>query len=205
MSVPRVRRLRDLKPRQPGRLWYADTGRVIIPRDMSGPRKQHFINELKRHYQGIIAGAHQAETEAAKTADAILDDSRRREDAKAAAAQARMAAGHKQRRLRARDELEQLVAFASRGVRNFPPDAAIALGALVDVTVEGEEGPEERTLFMLPVGAGTELSGPGGDGFVSVVTPASPVGRSLRGSSAGDSFEVVIQGQDREWTVVDVC
>jgi transcription elongation GreA/GreB family factor len=172
---------------------------------MTSPRKQHFIDELKHHYQQIISGAHHAEAEAEKVADAILADSRRRDDAKGAAAQARMAAGHKQRRLRALDELEKLVGFASQGVRDFRRDAAVDLGALVDVSVEGEDGAEERTLFLLPVGAGTELTGPGGDGFVSVATPASPVGRALRGSRPGDSFEVVIGSHDREWTVVDLC
>ena len=45
----------------------------------------------------------------------------------------------------------------------------------------------------------------GVNGFVSVVTPSSPVGRALQGARAGDSFEVVIRGRDREWTVVDLC
>jgi transcription elongation GreA/GreB family factor len=172
---------------------------------MASPRKQHFIEELKLQYQQLISGARHAESEAEETAGAILADSRRRDDAKSAASQARMAAGHKQRRLRALSELEKLVAFATGGVRDFRPDARIDLGALVDVSVEGEEGPEERTLFLLPVGAGSELKGPGGDGFVSVVTPSSPIGRALKGALAGDSFEVEIQGRDREWTVVDLC
>jgi len=74
----------------------------------------------------------------------------------------------------------------------------------VDVSTEGEEGPEERTLFLLPVGAGAALDGPGGDGFVSVVTPASPVGRKLAGSCVGESFDVVIEGVPREWVVTDL-
>jgi transcription elongation GreA/GreB family factor len=57
---------------------------------------------------------------------------------------------------------------------------------------------------MLPVGAGTELEGPGGDGFISVITPASPVGKAIEGARAGDIAEVVVAGSDREWTVVDV-
>ncbi len=112
---------------------------------------------------------------------------------------------HQGRRERAKQELESLIAFAAQGIRAFRGDERVALGALVDVSVEGDDGDEERTLFLLPVGAGTELSGPGGDGFVSVVTPASPVGRALHGARAGDSFEVVIRGRDREWIVVDLC
>ncbi|MGY8738844.1 MAG: GreA/GreB family elongation factor [bacterium] len=78
------------------------------------------------------------------------------------------------------------------------------IGAIVDVRIEDEVGEEERTLFFLPVGAGEELSGPGGDGFVVVVTPKSPVGSALMGARAEDSFEIVIDGRDREWTVVDL-
>jgi transcription elongation GreA/GreB family factor len=102
-------------------------------------------------------------------------------------------------------ELEKLLAFASGGVRDFSSNSPVGMGALVDVSVEGDEGPEERTLFVLPVGAGTELNGPGGDGSISVITPSSPVGRAVQGARAGDSFKVALQGRDREWTVVDLC
>ena len=51
---------------------------------------------------------------------------------------------------------------------------------------------------------GEELSGPGGDGWVQVVTPRSPVGKALVGAGEGDSFEIVVDGRDREWTVVDL-
>lgn len=172
---------------------------------MSSSRKAFFIDELKKHYQEIIASARRAESDAAEAADGIRAEARQKEDAKGAIEAGRMAKGHRQRRLRAKQELEQLIAFAGRGVRAFGGDQPIALGALVDVSIETEEGSEERTLFILPVGAGTELSGPGGDGFISVVTPASPVGRSLQGAHPGDSFEVIVKGQDREWTVVDLC
>ena len=83
-------------------------------------------------------------------------------------------------------------------------DLQFDLGALVDVRIEAEPREAERTLFFLPVGAGTELHGPGGDGFVVVVTPQSPVGKCLLHSRPGDSFEIVVDGRDREWTVVDL-
>lgn len=168
-------------------------------------RKRFFVEALKSHYQQIISGAHQAESRAAETAADIQVEARRKEDAKGAVEFGRMAAGHRKRRERAKEELEKLIAFASRGLHALTPDAPVRLGALVDVSIEGDEGPEERTLFVLPVGAGTELNGPGGDGFISVITPASPVGRAIEGARAGDTVEVVIAGKDREWTVVDVC
>jgi len=168
-------------------------------------RKAFFVNELKRHYQQLISGAHRAESESAEGADQIRQESTRKEDTKSAVELGRMASAHRKRRQVAAQELKSLIAFASRGLRPLGSDDTVTLGAMVDVRFEGEEGSEERTLFVLPVGAGTELTGPGGDGFVSVITPSSPVGRALHGSRAGDSFEIVIAGRDREWTVVDVC
>ena len=168
-------------------------------------RKLFFIEELKRHYRELISGAHRAETDAAVASDEIRDQERHQEDAKVGIEFGRMAIEHRKRRERARRELEQLIAFEKQGVPAPSADGRVALGALVDVSIEGDDGCEERTLFLLPVGAGTELHGPGGDGYVSVVTPSSPVGRSLRTARSGDSFEVKIRGNDREWTVVDVC
>ena len=172
---------------------------------MTIERKRYFVDELKAHYREIISGAYRAESDAASAAEQIRSEARRKEDAKGAVEQSRMEAGHRVRRKRAAEELETLVKFAERGLRRFAPDAAVDLGALIDVSIETEEGSDERTVFLLPVGAGTELTGPGGDGYISVITPASPVGKALRGARSGDSFEIVIRGQDREWTVVDVC
>jgi transcription elongation GreA/GreB family factor len=101
--------------------------------------------------------------------------------------------------------VDVLIRFAQGGLRSLAPDAKVGLGALVDVSIEDEHGSEERTFFLLPVGAGIELLGPGGDGFISVVTPDSPVGRGLMGAVAGDSFEISTRDHDREWLVVDVC
>jgi transcription elongation GreA/GreB family factor len=168
-------------------------------------RKQFFVDALKAQYQEIISAARLAETRAAQAAAEIQNDARRKEDAKGAVEFGRMAAGHRGRRERAAKELETLIAFAARGLQAYRREAPIRLGTLVDVSTETEDGREERTLFVLPVGAGSELEGPGGDGFISVVTPASPVGKALQGASAGDIVDVVIAGNDREWTVVDVC
>lgn len=167
-------------------------------------RKAHFIDELKKHYQAIISGAHEAEVSAAEAAEAIQRDATQREDAKAATSSARMSSAHRKRRERAASEAEELVRFAARGVRRFPRDAKVELGALVDVRIESDGEEEEKTLFFLPVGAGTELTGPGGDGFVSVVTPASQIGRTLLGALPGDVFDVELGGTLREWTVLEL-
>ncbi len=171
---------------------------------MSVDIKAFFVDELKRIYQERIASAARAESEADSEADRVRSDARRREDARDAAQQGRLAKGHGRRRKRAVAEMEGLLEFAAGGVPHFERSDRVEVGALVDVRIEDEAGEDERTLFFLPVGAGAELHGPGGDGFVVVVTPQSPVGRALLHSRQGDSFEILVDGRDREWTVVDL-
>jgi transcription elongation GreA/GreB family factor len=60
-------------------------------------------------------------------------------------------------------------------------------------------------VFLAPVGAGIELTMPDGDGFVTVVTPASPLGKAILGRRVGDTVEVVVKGEPREWTVTFVA
>jgi transcription elongation GreA/GreB family factor len=73
----------------------------------------------------------------------------------------------------------------------------ISLGAIVEV----ENGEAGRTLFLAPVGAGEELTGPDGDGIFQVVTPVSPFGKALLGKRVGDIVEVMVAGDLQEWTV----
>ena len=167
--------------------------------------KAFFVEELKQVYREQIAAAARAEGDAAEEADHVRGEARRREDAKDAAVQGRLATAHRRRRLRAVSETEKLLDFAEGGLPRFGRGDRVGLGALVDVRIEDEQGEEERTLFVLPVGAGCELHGPGGDGFVVVVTPGSPVGKALVGGRIDDSFEIVVDGRDREWTIVDLC
>lgn len=175
---------------------------------MSIKRKKHFVEELKAQLADVVATARQAEVAAAQTSNTILGDARNKEDAKGAAESGRLARAHRERRERAKQEIEKLIGFASTGLKPFRAGAKVGLGALIDVHIEDPDDPdasEERTLFILPVGAGNELTGPGGDGFISVVTPGSPVGRALQGAEVGDSFDLTIAGVEREWTVVDAC
>jgi transcription elongation GreA/GreB family factor len=172
---------------------------------VTASRKQHFIEELKQLYTQAIGSARQAEMRAAQASDEIQKEARRKDDAKGAVEAGRLAVGHRRRRQRETRELETLIAFAAGGVRSFRRADAVGLGAFVDVSVDGDDGSEERTLFVLPVGAGRELTGPGGDGFVQVITPASPVGKALLGTHIGDIVEVVIDGRDKEWELLDLA
>jgi transcription elongation GreA/GreB family factor len=82
----------------------------------------------------------------------------------------------------------------------LPARGPISLGAIVEV----EDGEQGRTFFLAPVGAGVELTGPGGDGYLSVVTPASPVGKAVMGRRVGDTIEVVVKGEPLEWAITYV-
>lgn len=167
-------------------------------------RKRAFLESLESQLQATVSAAHEAETSATEAAAEGQDQSLHKEDRQETVLQQRLARGHRGRRERALAELAKIRSFASKQLRSFGPGEAIGLGALVDVEVEGDEGSEQRSIFLLPAGAGAELEGPGGDGFVSVATPASPIGKALMGSQIGDSALVVVAGNESEWTVIDL-
>ena len=96
--------------------------------------------------------------------------------------------------------LEQLVAFRAP---TFGAKVPIAVGAVVEI--EDEDSGEGRTFFLAPVGAGAVLTGPGGDGVISVVTPASPVGRAVLGRRQGEVVDIVIEGRERSWVITWVA
>lgn len=100
---------------------------------------------------------------------------------------------------RASAALDELAA-----VEGFRPGAVgprIAVGNILEI----EAGDEGRTIFLAPAGAGIELTMPDGDGFVTVVTPRSPLGKAMLGCRLGDTVEVVVKGEPREWTVTFVA
>lgn len=105
-----------------------------------------------------------------------------------------LAKGLARRDERVRAELDALDGFAPQPLGK---GAKATLGALVEI--EGEDS--GRTLFLAPVGAGLELTGPDGDGFFSVVTPASPIGRAVMGKRVGEYFELTVQGDIQEYRV----
>jgi transcription elongation GreA/GreB family factor len=107
-----------------------------------------------------------------------------------------LAKGIGQRETAALSDLDALELFRARPMVK---GGQIGLGAVVEI--ESEEGEGGRTLFLAPVGAGQELSGPGGDGFFQVVTPASPVGKAIFGRKVGDVVELAVRGEVTEWTI----
>jgi transcription elongation GreA/GreB family factor len=170
-----------------------------------GIDKKALMAQLAERLQHSDRLAHRAQAEAREAARSLATESEKKEDGRAAIEYGSLATGQSARVRRLQEELTVLMAFREAEPPRFRRGDAVALGALVDVRTEDEQGYDERTFFVLPVGAGTELTGPGGDGFLSVITPASPVGRALLGRRAGDSVDVTLGGEVREWTVLEVA
>jgi transcription elongation GreA/GreB family factor len=97
-------------------------------------------------------------------------------------------------------ELQRLLTFHPRP---YPKSAAVDLGAVVEV--EGDEG--GRTLFLAPTGEGEELSGPDGDGFLSVITPETPLGKAVLGRHVGEALELTSEdpSQSGSWRITFVA
>ena len=159
--------------------------------------KRSLIEQLAASLRRTAQVAEHAEHDAATAARDGATPAEKREDARVALEQQSLAKGHGRRVDKARTEIAALEAFR-------PPvlgqGARIAVGAIVEI----EDGEEGRTLFLAPVGAGVELTGPGGDGFLSVVTPASPIGRAVLGRRRGETVEVEVRGEARAWRITEV-
>lgn len=144
--------------------------------------KPYLVSQLGERLRSALQTAHRANAGA-------------RVDARSGAARAvNLARGTAQRDLQARAALDALDAFHPRPLRK---GERIGLGAVVEV----ENDEMGQTFFIAPVGAGEELTLPGGDGHMRVITPVSPFGRALMGKRPGDVVEVVIQGEPVDWTI----
>jgi transcription elongation GreA/GreB family factor len=166
--------------------------------------KSFFVEQLAQRIRQNAAVAQRAEEDAREAAASIATESEKREDSRAALEYGSLATGQAARRRKAQEELDALKQFGERMIPGYSRQGSVGLGALVDVATDGENGREERSFILLPVGAGTELTGPDGDGFLSVITPQSPVGRALLGKRVGDAFDVNIRGEWREWSILDL-
>ena len=159
--------------------------------------KRFLVEQLSERLRQASHVARKASLAAAEVAREGATPAEKREDARTALEFGGLAKGQKERADRMAAELSTLASF---NPKNFSAQTPIALGAIVEV----EDGSLGRTFFLAPVGAGIELTGPGGDGFLSVVTPVSPIGKAVLGRKVGDTVDVVIQNQPREWTITYV-
>jgi transcription elongation GreA/GreB family factor len=156
--------------------------------------KRFLVEQLTEKLRESAQVARKAGQAAADEARDGATAAEKRENARVAQEYAGLARGQSARAERALAEISTLEAFRPGPL---PKGARIALGAIVEVEDEGTG----RTFFLAPVGAGVELTGPGGDGFLSVVTPLSPVGKAVLGRKVGETVEVTVQGEPRDWTI----
>jgi transcription elongation GreA/GreB family factor len=118
-------------------------------------------------------------------------------DSRVAMEYASLARGQKQRAEKASTALHAIEGFRPPALSSH---SHVAVGAIVEI--EDEDSGEGRTFFLAPVGAGMTLLGPDGDGHLSVVTPASPIGKAVQGRRLGDVVDVTVKGELREWKIV---
>jgi transcription elongation GreA/GreB family factor len=160
--------------------------------------KGWFVEQLKDHLRASVAVARREGTAAAIEARDGASPSEKTVDARVALEYANLARAQIRR---ADQQTEDLAALEKFRPQPLAARAPISVGAVVEV----DDGTEGRTLFLAPVGAGVELTMPDGDGFLTVVTPASPLGRAVIGRKVGDTVEVsAAKGEPREWTVTYV-
>lgn len=158
--------------------------------------KAALVAQLVDHLRGAVVTARIARDGAATEAREGATPAEKREDARAAIEHGAMARAQDGRLRAAEAAIDELAGFRPPVWRAGAP---IHTGALVEI--EDEDTGEGRTFFLAPVGAGVTLSGPGGDGFLSVVTPASPIGRAVIGRRQVDTVDVTIEGRERSWTI----
>ncbi|MEP6651769.1 MAG: GreA/GreB family elongation factor [Myxococcales bacterium] len=174
--------------------------------------KQFLVEQLTSRLRESAVVARKAGQAAEEEARDGATASEKRENARVSQEYSGLARGQKERANRTLAELATLETF--RPPARLPSRGPVSLGAIVEMEMEMEmevemeddetRNAQGRTFFLAPVGAGIELTGPGGDGFLSVVTPVSPVGKAVLGKRVGDTIEVMVKGEPREWTITFV-
>lgn len=166
--------------------------------------RRQLVDQLLAHFDHSLASARRAAVDAQKHSRHGATAAEKKEDARIALEFGNLAKGQARRMKELQVERQTLLTFIAKLPLQFSSQAAIDVGAIVDVALEFADHSEERTIILLPVGAGTELTGPDGDGFLSVVTPQSPLGKHLMGKHVGDEFDLEIKQQWREYTITGV-
>ena len=164
-----------------------------------GMDKMQLVAQLQAQLETSARAALTARDGLAAEAREGATPDEKREDARAAHQLANLGRAQQKRAKLAMAELDSLARFRPAPL---PARAAIGLGAIVEI--EDADTGEGRTFFLAPVGAGVTLTGPGGDGLLSVVTPASPIGRAVLGRKLSDVVDVTVDGDLREWAITYV-
>ena len=151
--------------------------------------KQDLVAQLVRQLQTSARAALAARDATTAEAREGATPDEKREDARAAHQQGTLGKAQQRRAQQALAEVDAVAQWKPAAM------SKVAVGAIVEI--EDPDSGEGRTLFVAPVGAGITLTGPGGDGILSVITPASPVGKAVLGRKEGELVEI----SDREWQI----
>jgi len=158
--------------------------------------KSDLVAQLVRQLSSSARAALSSRDAVASEAKDGATPDEKREDARAAHQAQSLGRAQQKRAQQALADADALAHFKPG------PISRAGLGAIVEI--EDADTGEGRTFFLAPVGAGITLTGPGGDGHLSVVTPASPIGRAVLGRTAGDIVDVTVEGDVREWEITYV-
>ena len=159
--------------------------------------KQDLVSQLEGQLRAQARLAGRSALECANEAMNGASGKEKTVDSRVAMEYASMARGQKQRADKANSALQAIEGFSPRRLSSR---SRVEVGAIVEI--EDQESGEGRTFFLAPVGAGMTLLGPDGDGHLSVVTPASPIGKAVQGRRVGELVDVTVKGDVREWQIV---
>ena len=163
------------------------------------------VGQLRKRLAEDAAIAVRTGDKAKDAAQHSVSAMEKRQDSRVMIEQSNMAYAQSKRATQSLEHLQALDAFAGRGLPKFNNRSPIGLGAVIEASCDDGENEFARTFVMLPVGAGEELTGPDGDGIITVLTPGSPVGKAMLGKRAGDVAEVTIKREPLEWEILEVC
>ena len=158
--------------------------------------KSDLVDQLARQLESSARAALSARDAAAAEARDGATPDEKREDARAAHQLASLGKAQQRRAQSALADVDRLLQWKPAAL---PANAAISVGTIVEI--EDVDSGEGRTFFLAPVGAGITLTGPGGDGHLSVVTPSSPLGKAVLGRRTGDVVDITVEGELREWQI----
>ncbi|WP_454187343.1 GreA/GreB family elongation factor [Pseudomonas sp. ADAK2 TE3594] len=98
------------------------------------------------------------------------------------------------------EEIRQSLALCQNlTLRPYDDQRGIEVGALLGL--EDEKG-REQCLFLAPDAAGLKVDLVGQ--LITVITPRSPLGKSLLGKFEGDEVEILVAGARQQFSVTEV-
>jgi len=98
------------------------------------------------------------------------------------------------------EEIKQALTLCQNmQLRAYDDQRGIEVGALLGL---GDENDRQQWLFLAPDGAGLKVDVVGQP--VTVITPRSPLGKSLLGKFEGDEVEILVGGARQQFAVTEV-